>query len=334
MKPHAIALFSGGLDSTLAVCVVKEQGIKVDALHVRTMFESSNQIAEKAAASLGIAYYSRPFDDDYIEILKKPRYGYGSAVNPCIDCRMHMLRMAQRFMEETGASFVITGEVLGQRPMSQKRADFNLLEKRSGLTGRLLRPLSAKLLPPTLAELEGLVDREKLHAFSGRGRNGLLALAEKFAVEETPTPSSGCRLTEKSFAPRVRDLLKLFPAARRWDYELLNFGRHIRIDDERKIVVGRRQEDNAAIQQFAARADRPAIAHVEPYGFLGADALLLGRVDEEGIALAAALVVGYSRRAARSDCNGQQPQVRVTDAAGVRHITVDRRLTGEDFTIL
>ncbi len=331
MTIHAIALFSGGLDSTLAVCVMKEQGVKIDALHVRTMFEGENHIAEKTAESLGIGFTVKTFDDDYIDILKKPRHGFGSAVNPCIDCRIHMLRMARRMMEQSGADFVISGEVLGQRPMSQKRVDFHIVEKSSGLTGRLLRPLSAKLLPPTTAEIEGLVDRDRLHAFSGRGRTELLALAEKYAVEDAPTPSSGCRLTEKSFAPRVRDLMRFFPAAGRWDYEILNVGRHIRIDENRKIVVGRRKEDNAAIRRFAARGDRPKIAHIEPESFLGADALLLGHVDEEGIALAAALVVGYSRRA---DPDRGSPTVRVTDANGVRQMTVDRQFTGADFTIL
>ena len=329
--PHAIALFSGGLDSTLSVCIMKEQGIEVDALHVRTMFESGDPGVEKLAESLGVGLFSRPLGDDYIELLKHPRHGYGSAVNPCIDCRVYMMRMAKKLMAEVGASFVVSGEVLGQRPMSQKRVDFDIVEKDAGLDGRLLRPLSAKLVPPTIVEQEGVVDREKLYAISGRSRTAVIALAEKFGVAETPTPSTGCRLTEKLFAPRLRDLMRLSPQAGRWEYEVLNVGRHIRIDENRKIVVGRNERENAAIQSFAARDDRPDIALVEPESFLGPDALLLGQIDEEGISLAAALVVGYSRRA---DPAIETPLVRVTVAGDTRTMPVERQLMGADFTQL
>ena len=295
------------------------------------MFESGVSGVGALAASLGIGLIQKPLGDDYIELLKNPRYGFGSAVNPCIDCRIYMMRMAKRLMEELGASFVVSGEVLGQRPMSQKRVDFDRVEKDSGLAGRLLRPLSAKLLPPTVVEQDGTVDREKLFAISGRSRVELLAMAKRFGISETPSPSSGCRLTEKTFAPRLYDLWRLSPEAGRWCYEILNVGRHIRIDSHRKIVIGRNETENAMIKSFAVREDRPDIALVEPESFLGPDALLYGRVDEKGIELAAALIVGYSRRA---DPKLSVPLVRVTDAGGTHIVSVERQFTGSDFKLL
>lgn len=329
--PDAISTFSGGLDSTLAVCILKEQGLKVHGLWVRTMFESGDPAVERLAASLGIDLTVRSLDDDYLELLKNPPHGFGSAVNPCIDCRVYMMKMAKKLMEELGASFVISGEVVGQRPMSQKRADFDIIEKSSGLVGRLLRPLSAKLVKPTIAEKEGLVDREKLFDFSGRGRGPLIELAHKFGVEETPTPSTGCRLTEKLFAPRLRDLVQVKPDATRWDFELLNVGRHIRINEHTKIVVGRNEQENNAIQAFAVRPDRSDLVLVEPEGFMGPDALLWGKIDAEGIERAAALVVGYSRRA---DPSQEETLVRITDAGGSRTMRVERQLTGAEFSII
>ncbi len=329
--PDAISLFSGGLDSTLAVCALKQQGLKIHALWVRTMFESGDPGVEVLAASLGIELTVQSLGDDYIELLKKPPHGFGSAVNPCIDCRIYMMKMAKRLMEELGARFVFSGEVVGQRPMSQKRVDFDIVEKESGLTGRLLRPLSAKLVEPTIAEKEGLVDREKLFAFSGRGRGPLIELADKYGVTDTPTPSTGCRLTEKLFAPRLRDLIQFKPAATRWDFELLNVGRHIRIDANAKVVVGRNEQENNAIQAFATRRDRSDLALVEPESFLGPDALLLGKIDPHGIERAAALVAGYSRRA---NPELEETLVRITDPEGTRTICVERQLTGAAFSMI
>lgn len=329
--PHAISLFSGGLDSTLAVCILKAQGLKIHALWVRTMFESGEPRVAELAESLGIELTARSLGDDYVELLKNPPRGYGSAVNPCIDCRIYMMKMAKQLMGELGARFVVSGEVVGQRPMSQKRADFDIVEKASGLTGRLLRPLSAKLLEPTVAEKEGLVNREELFAFSGRGRGPLIELADKYGVSDAPTPSTGCRLTEKMFAPRLRDLIRLKPDATRWDFELLNVGRHIRIDEATKIVIGRNKYENNALRDFAARRDRSELVLVEPESFLGPDGLLLGKIDHHGIELAAALVAGYSRRA---NPGQGKTLVRVTDAAGTRTMRVERQLTGAEFSII
>ncbi|MBN2291584.1 MAG: hypothetical protein JXM70_04110, partial [Pirellulales bacterium] len=330
-KPDAVSLFSGGLDSTLAVCILKEQGLEVHGLWVRTMFESGNPQVEELAQSLGIDLTVRSLDDDYIELLKHPPHGYGSAVNPCIDCRIYMMKMAKKLMEELGASFVASGEVVGQRPMSQKRADFDIIEKSSGLVGRLLRPLSAKLVEPTIPEKEGLVDRKKLFAFSGRGRGALIELADKFGVKETPTPSTGCRLTEKLFAPRLHDLIQHTPNATRWDFELLNVGRHIRINENTKVVIGRNEQENSAIQAFASRPGHSELVLVEPESFMGPDALLLGKIEPGGIEQAAALVAGYSRRANPKE---SETLVSITDSQGTRTIRVERQFKGSQFTMI
>ena len=167
--PRAVALFSGGLDSTLAVRIVAEQGFAVHALHVRTLSVGGGSQAEEAAASLGIALTVLPVGDDYLDLVRRPRFGYGRGMNPCIDCRIYMCRMAKRLMEELGAEMVVSGEVLGQRPMSQRRQDLLAIAKHSGLGNRLLRPLSAQLLPPTLPETQGLVDRDASMASPARG---------------------------------------------------------------------------------------------------------------------------------------------------------------------
>ncbi len=294
--PRAVALFSGGLDSTLAVRVLQEQGIEVEALNVHTVFECCKTVAAKAAAELGVRLTVVTVADDYLELIRKPKYGYGKGVNPCIDCRAYMARMARQRMEQTGACAVVSGEVLGQRPMSQRGWQVRAIERDSGLEGRLLRPLSAKLLPPTIPEREGLIDRERLYGFRGRGRKELIALAERLGIEEIPQPSTGCPLTRTTFAPRVRDLMQFQPDAARWDFELLNVARHLRLDPHTKVAVGRNQEENAILGNFFERSDAPAPALLHPENFLGPDVLIVGRVTEDAIALGASLVLRFTRR--------------------------------------
>ncbi len=226
--------------------------------------------------------------EDYLDLIRSPRHGYGRAVNPCVDCRIHMAKMARRMMENLGACVVISGEVLGQRPMSQKRCDLEVIAHESGLDGRLLRPLSAKQLAPTIPEREGLVDRDRLYGFSGRGRTKLMALARQLGLRVFAQPSTGCALTEESFAPRVRDLMRFSPSATTWDFELLNVGRHIRLDESTKAVVGRNAEENAVLRSFAARADASESARIEPEGFAGPDVLLVGEPSEPSLRLAGA----------------------------------------------
>lgn len=245
MAHKAIGLFSGGLDSILAVRLILEQGIEVLGLHFNTPFYLSRDI-EKIVQEIGLPIRIISLGDEYIAMLKKPKYGYGKNLNPCIDCRILTFSKAKRIMEEEGAKFVFSGEVLGERPFSQTRWAMNLIEKESGLKGLLLRPLSAKLLPPTKPELEGIVDREKLLAIKGRSRKPQMALAEKFGIKDYPTPGGGCLLTYKEFAKKVKDALN-FGEDSLLDMELLRYGRHFRLKSGAKVIVGRDERENGIL---------------------------------------------------------------------------------------
>ncbi|HID76805.1 MAG TPA: hypothetical protein EYP56_12515 [Planctomycetaceae bacterium] len=294
--PTAVALFSGGLDSTLAIRILQEQGFQIEALNIRTTFDCCRVPAAQAAQSLGVNLTVLSVGDDYIDLLRHPRYGYGKGMNPCVDCRIYMARMAKRLMDEVGACVVITGEILGQRPMSQKRPDLANIERHSGLEGRLLRPLSAQLLPPTIPEQEGLIDRQRLYGFRGRSRGPLIELARRYGLSEIPPPSTGCALTEVSFAPRVRDLVERDQGAGRWDFELLNVGRHFRLDPDVKAVVGRNEAENASLEIYFRQAPPGRAAYVRPHNFVGPDVLLSGLVSAKAVRLAGALILRYSKR--------------------------------------
>jgi len=299
----------------LAVRILQCQGIEVEALNIRTLFECCRARAAQAAAELGVRLTAISVADDYLDVLRHPVYGYGKGVNPCVDCRIYMCKLAKQLMHQVDACLVVTGEVLGQRPMSQRRWQVEAIERKSGLEGRLLRPLSAKLLPPTIPEQEGLVDREALYDFTGRGRRELIRLAERLGIEEVPQPSTGCALTQVTFAPRVRDLMESRPDASRWDFELLNVGRHVRIDAHAKVVVGRNEGENALIGGFFGRADASEAALLHPESFLGPDVLVVGRASEEAIEFAAALILRYARRFDPEDA-----QIRVTQRDSSRLI--------------
>lgn len=304
----AVAMFSGGLDSSLAIRIMQRQGFRVHALFVETVFERCHDGVWQAAESLGVPLTVRPPQEDYLEVLRHPRFGYGQGANPCIDCRIYMCRVAKQMMEELGACVVVTGEVLGQRPMSQQRWQQHLVEKHSGLKGRLLRPLSAKLLPPTIPELEGLVDREQLYAFSGRSRKPLIELAHALGIQIIPQPSIGCLLTQPSFAPRVFDLLRHRPTAALWEFEILMVGRHLRIAPDTKIVVGRNEEENGILRTTFFAHRPPDCAYLHPQNFMGPDILVVGNLSEENLRLALSLVVRYTNKRKLPD----RPVVQVT----------------------
>ena len=299
----------------LAVRILQRQGFEVNALTVRTLFECCRIRAAQAAVELGVPLTVLSVPDDYLDVIRKPSYGYGKGVNPCVDCRIYLCKMAKRLMEEVGACAVVTGEVLGQRPMSQKRRDLKAVATDSGLEGRLLRPLSAKLLSPTIPEREGLIDRAKLYNFNGRGRRELIELAGRLGIRTIPQPSTGCALTEVSFAPRVRDLLEFHPDAPRCDFELLKAGRHLRFDEHTKVVVGRNAEENALLERFFERQDVPHAAFLHPDNFPGPDVLVVGRVTDGALEFAAALIWRYSKRLDLHDA-----QVCVTHSGTTRRI--------------
>ena len=260
----ALALVSGGLDSTLALALIQEQGIEIEALnfstgfcftdHHRAMKSPKHKLrneALRAGADLRVPVTVIDISENYFdEVLIAPKHGYGANMNPCLDCRAFMLARAREYLEETGADFIFTGEVLGQRPKSQYRKALGIVAEESGLGDRLLRPLSAKLLPPTLPEREGWVDRERLLAISGRSRKIQIEEATKrgLDLEEIPQPAGGCCfLTDEAYARKLRDWLD-HQEAPRHDAEafvLLKVGRHLRLNDDVKLIVGRDESENA-----------------------------------------------------------------------------------------
>jgi hypothetical protein len=281
----------------LAIRVLQEQGVEVEALNFQTLFTCCKSQAAQAARELGVRLTVLSTDASYLDVIRRPQHGYGRGANPCIDCRIYMFRAAARYMAETGADLVISGEVVGQRPMSQKKRDLALIARQAGLEDRLLRPLSAWLLPRTLVERRGQIDRQRLYGFSGRSRKGLIELARHFGFSRVPHPSSGCALTHPAMAAKVFDLVQLESEARRWDFELLKIGRHVRYSPAVKVVLGRRAEENQSLERLFERADAPAPTLLEPADFDGPTALLIGPADADTLEFATGLILRFGRPA-------------------------------------
>ncbi|SMC24589.1 tRNA U34 2-thiouridine synthase MnmA/TrmU, contains the PP-loop ATPase domain [Desulfacinum hydrothermale DSM 13146] len=253
-KAKGIGLLSGGLDSILAVKVLQEQDLELVGITFVTPFFGPGP-GLKAGRMAGISVRAVDIGQVHLEMLKNPRYGYGSNMNPCIDCHGLMLREATRILEEEGADFLFTGEVLGQRPMSQRRDALNAVEKLSGLSGRILRPLSAKLLAPTLVEQEGLVDRERLLDIHGRGRKRQMELAARYGITDYSQPGGGCMLTKEGFSRKLRELLATLPEAGVREVELLKCGRHFRLPGGSILSLGRSKADNDRLHRLASQRD-------------------------------------------------------------------------------
>ncbi len=256
--PKVVALFSGGLDSTLALRLMLEQGVRVLALNFVSPFCKCNprnsggcRLAATVARNMGVELRVMSKGLDYLRIVERPRFGYGRGLNPCIDCRVYMLRKAAEVMREIGAVCVVTGEVLGQRPMSQHRRALDLIERESGLAGRLLRPLSAHHLPATIPEREGLIHREKMLDLSGRRRSPQLAMAKARGLEGFGCPSGGCLLTDPTIARRLQDVFDRCTAWDERDARLTTLGRHFRLHPGLKVILGRDAEENARLEQMA-----------------------------------------------------------------------------------
>jgi tRNA U34 2-thiouridine synthase MnmA/TrmU len=269
-KPKAVALLSGGLDSNLAVRMMLEQGIDIEAVAIKTPFcdfdcgKGCGQRVKEVADELGIKLKTVYFGEEYLRMLKNPKYGYGSCMNPCIDCRGMMYNAAKEHMKKTNADFVITGEVLFQRPMSQNNRALHIIEKETDMECKVLRPLSAKHLPPTDAEKIGLINRENMGDIKGRSRKGQLMLAKHFGISEPPNAAGGCLLTDPSFSKRVKDILDHcddIPTLN--DIELLKVGRHFRITHDAKFIVGRNKDENEVIKALVT--DRDIIIEVKDY---------------------------------------------------------------------
>jgi len=289
----ALALLSGGLDSILATKLVLDQGIEVVAVtFILPVLSEKVDYAAKTAKRFGIPLIRVEAGDEYLDVIRNPKYGYGSGMNPCIDCRIYMLREAKKLAQEIEAQFIVTGDVLGERPMSQYRKALTLEEKEACLENLILRPLSAKLLPETIPEREGWVDRNTLLAISGKSRKPQIALAEKFGLQdEYPSPSGGCLLTNKEFASKVRDLFAHKKHATIRDIEVLRIGRHFR-GASSKIVVGRNEAENRLLLE---------LKNPEDYAFevpgCGSPITILEGSEtksKESIELAARLTARYS----------------------------------------
>ena len=256
-KIKALALLSGGLDSTLAVKLMLDQGLDVEAVNFVSPFclcRKGGCGALEVAKNLNVQLKTINFGEEYIKIVRKPRFGYGKNMNPCVDCRIFMLEKAKEYARKTGASFIFTGEVLGQRPMSQHGRTLGVIEEQAGLKGKILRPLSAKLLPPTEVEKKGLVNRKTLLAIEGRSRKKQIRLAEELKVTEYSCPGGGCLLTYREFACKLRDLFEHRKRFSLKQVQLLKIGRHFRFGKS-KIIVGRNEAENHLLLQMMVSGD-------------------------------------------------------------------------------
>jgi tRNA-specific 2-thiouridylase len=297
-KPKAVALLSGGLDSSLAVRMMLQQGIDVEAVAIKTPFcdfdcgKGCGHRVKEVADELGIKLKTVYFGEEYLRMLKNPKHGYGSGMNPCIDCRGMMYNAAKEHMKSTSADFVITGEVLFQRPMSQNNRALHIIEKETGMESKVLRPLSAKHLPPTEAENMGLIKRENMGDIKGRSRKGQLTLAKHFGISEPPNAAGGCLLTDPGFSKRVKDIMDHCDDIPKLnDIELLKVGRHFRILHDAKFVVGRNKDENEVMKALVTDGD--IIIEVKDY--VGPTCILRCKnYDDPLLAKCAAIAARYS----------------------------------------
>lgn len=293
----AIALFSGGLDSTLAILALLKQGVDVTAITFLNNFGCN--IGDKSSCSkdpfsssikFGFQVKLAHLSDSFIEIVKNPKFGHGRNMNPCIDCRILMLKEAKEMMRMTGADFLITGEVLGQRPMSQRRDTFPVIDREADVAGYVLRPLSAKHMKPTIPEESGIVNRELLYDFAGRSRKPQMALAKEFGLTDYPAPAGGCLLTDPIYSYRLKELLKHCNNPDYTDINLLRLGRHFRVADGCKVIVGRNNDENQEMLSIAGAEDWK----MKVIGYGSPITVIRGNPNNEALCLAASLCARYS----------------------------------------
>lgn len=251
---RALAMISGGLDSILAAKLIKEQGIEVIGICFKSYFFNEEN-AKRMTKQIGIKLEVVDFSKEHFEMVKNPSHGWGKNMNPCIDCHSMMMRYSGELLEKFNADFIITGEVLNQRPMSQNKSALNIVKKQSGFSDRILRPLCAKNLDPTPMELNGLVDREKLLNISGRSRKVQMELADKWGIKDYPSPAGGCKLTEPNYSIRLKELVERKEHVKEKDIHLLKYGRHFITDDKTKIIVTRTAEEGENIKELLNKND-------------------------------------------------------------------------------
>jgi tRNA-specific 2-thiouridylase len=286
---RAIALLSGGLDSQLAVQVLRRQGVEVMGLTFESPFFGA-EAGRRAAAQLGLELRVLDFTADIVELLECPKHGFGSCLNPCVDCHARMLKRAGGLATAEGFQFLATGEVLNERPMSQNKRSLQIVARESGYPDLVVRPLSAKLLPPTLPEREGWLDRARLLDLHGRGRKPQFQLAAELGVKEYPPPAGGCKLTEPHFCARLKDLRSHEGLRDLRLLRLLRLGRHFRLEPGVRLVVGRDERDNAAIEAQATGADVLLNFEAIP----GPSALIVGGASDELVRQAASVCARYA----------------------------------------
>lgn len=309
---RSLNLLSGGLDSQLSICVLRDQGIHVEAVVFSSPFFKIES-AKKAAAKLDVKLHIVPFIKDIVGLVESPRHGFGGAMNPCIDCHARMIQRAGEMRAEMGFDFVATGEVLNQRPMSQTRRSLDTVARDAGLNGLLLRPLSARLLEPTVPEMDGRVDRGRLLDLNGRSRKPQMELAKQFGLIEYPSPAGGCLLTEKGFCRKLADLKSREGLKDDRFIWLLLYGRHFRLPGGSKCIIGRDAHDNAAIKKLFKSGD----SLVHTVNVPGPTALLLQGAKPEDVILAAAICAGYGDRGTRKEV-----LVKIQSAEGIKEISV------------
>jgi tRNA U34 2-thiouridine synthase MnmA/TrmU len=288
-KIRALGLLSGGLDSMLAAALLRAQGLEVTGITFVTPFFGAGR-AREAAAHLGLPLKVVDLFEKFFPLIFTPPHGFGRGHNPCIDCHILMLREAGALMAAEGFDFLFTGEVLGQRPMSQHRGALNLVARESGFPDLILRPLSARLLKPTGPELSGWVDRERLLDLSGRSRKRQMALAPEYGITRYPAPAGGCLLTDPGYAARLKELLSQQGQVSRQDLDLLRWGRHFRLPGGAKAVVGRTHRENEALEALLGPGDY--LLKVQDYP--GPSVLMPGNAGAEALQEAAALTAAYS----------------------------------------
>ena len=295
-KKKVVALLSGGLDSQLAIKMMQEQGFDVSAVAIKTPFCDFDcgrgcgfEIRERAD-DLDVNLKTVYLGDEYIEMLKHPKHGIGAGFNPCIDCRSMMFDAAKKHMEEIGAEFIISGEVLGQRPMSQHAPALRTIENESDLVGKIVRPLSAALLPETDPEKDGLIKRENLGMIRGRTRRGQLDMAKKYGIENPPNAGGGCLLTEPHFGIKAKDLFSHTKNPTINDIDLLKIGRHFRLDEETKFIVGRNKDENEMIKAISLPGD----ILLEAKDFVGPVSILRGINSKKHLKFASSVTLRYS----------------------------------------
>ncbi len=290
-KIKGLGLCSGGLDSILSALLLKKQGIHVTWVCFETPFFSS-KAAQNAADQTKIPLIKVDITEDYMEMMKHPKAGFGKNMNPCMDCHALMFAKAGQLLEEQGFDFLFSGEVVGQRPKSQNKNSLRYVEKNSGFDGQILRPLCAKRLPETPVEKKGLVDREQLMDITGRSRKVQMQMAQEFGIKEYPSPAGGCLLTDKIFSKRLKDLMNVQKIYETTELYLLKYGRHFRIDSKTKVIVGRSKQDNKGLIECMDKTCHILLHHNI---MAGPDVVLTGNLSQENIQKAAMLCTAYTK---------------------------------------